>query len=333
MKDLASFIQGNMPLDSCKGIVLKNHDGSYTTTAKREQIFNINKIEFPAWDMFYTINTYLENYLFRNGRKKGISILSTRGCPGECNYCMCNFGRRLRMRTAENIFQEVESLIKDYGIDHIHFIDDTFITTTKRIKEICEFFNDKFKYLTWSANVRVNYVKPEILKLMADSNCISLAYGIESGSPTVLEYMRKGFSPDQASNAIKWTREAGISLTAYFIIGMPCETHKTIRETVDFCKKNLVGGEFFFATPIPGTDLYTYAIENKIINNEDIYMEHVGEVREFLVNLTNMSNKELFTIKENAETEIKEYLKEHNIVVKQSIKRDPREIVCSLPEF
>lgn len=333
VKEIADYIQNKMPLELCKGIIFKKQDGSYVNTGKRSQIKDINTIKFPAWEMFYTIKVYLENYLFKHGRKKGISVLSTRGCPGECNYCMCNFGRMLRMRTAENIFREIETLVRNYDIEHIHFIDDTFITTVKRIKEISNFFKNEFKFLTWSANVRVNFVKPDVLKIMADSNCVSLAYGIESGSPAVLDYMKKGFTAEQASNAIKWTREAGISMTTYFMIGMPCETEETVRETIDFCKRNLVGGEFFFATPIPGTELYNYAIANKIISDEDTYMEHIGEVRDFLVNLTKMSDEDLFTIKENAELEIKAHLKRHNITVKQSVRKNPRELVHSLPKF
>jgi len=333
VKEIADYIQNKMSLESCKGIIFKKQDGSYVNTGKRSQIKDINTIKFPAWEMFYTIKVYLENYLFKHGRKKGMSILSTRGCPGECNYCMCNFGRMLRMRTAENIFSEIETLVRNYDIEHVHFIDDTFITTVKRVREISDFFKNEFRSLTWSANVRVNFVKPEVLKIMADSNCVSLAYGIESGSPTVLDYMKKGFTAEQASNAIKWTREAGISMTTYFMIGMPCETKETVRETTDFCKQNLVGGEFFFVTPIPGAELYEYAKENKIINDEDVYMEHVGEVRDFLVNLTNMSNEELFDLKEQAEHEIREHLKKYNIMVKESIRKNPREVICSLPRF
>ena len=122
-------------------------------------------------------------------------------------------------------------------------------------------------------------------------------------------------------------------MTTYFMIGMPCETEETVRETIDFCKQNLVGGEFFFVTPIPGAELYEYAKENKIVNDEDVYMEHVCEVRDFLVNLTNMSNEELFNLKEQAEHEIREHLKRYNIMVKESIRKNPRDVVCSLPRF
>lgn len=330
--NLLATIEGGGILDKCQGIAFKTSDGSIVKTPKVDKPVDVNQLDFPRWDTFHSIDTYMDNYLFKNGRKKGMSILSSRGCPGCCNFCLCNFGRKIRCRSAENIFKEIAYLVENYKVDHIHFVDDTLITTEDRIKDISNCFN-AFKDLTWSANARVNLVNANMLKMMAKANCISLAFGIESGSPKVLKYMRKGITPQQASTAIKLTREAGISLRTYFMIGMPCETEETIEETVNFCKDNLVGGEFFFATPFPATPLYDYAKENGFLHDEDVYLECVGEVRDFVINMTRMDNERLFTLKENAEEEIKGHLKKHGIFVKASFKKDPRETAKNLPEF
>lgn len=333
IKELADLIEQEKPLSVCPGISYRDQDNSIKTTPQRQAIRDIDKIDLPAWEEFKQIGTYLENYLFRNGRQKAISILSTRGCPGQCNYCMCNFGRVLRIRSVKNIISEIGMLIDKYGVEHIHFIDDTFVTSIGRMKEFCREFKDAFPRMSWSANARADMVNRNILELMSACGCISLAYGIESGSPTVLKYIRKNITVKQAADAISWTRQAGINLATYFMIGMPCETPQTVKETVEFCKSNLVGGEFFFATPFPGTELYRYARKNGLINNESLYLEHAGEVRDFIINLTSMSNEELFKVKEEAETEIKEYLAKHNIAVKPSIRKDPREAAASLPRF
>jgi len=232
-----------------------------------------------------------------------------------------------------NIFEEIKLLVGRYGVKHIHFIDDTFIASYKRIVYLKEHFKAEFPELSWSANARADMVTLESLKMMKDSGCVSLAYGIESGSPDILKYIRKEVTVEQASRAIEWTRQLGIALTTYFMIGMPIETPKTIRESVDFCKKNLVGGEFFFATPFPGTELYRYAKEHKIITDDVLYLEYAGEVRDFVVNLTVMSNEELFKLKDEAENEIKSYLEKNNISIKSSIRKDPRKIAASLPKF
>jgi radical SAM superfamily enzyme YgiQ (UPF0313 family) len=333
VKELVSLLQSNAPLDSCAGIVFRGPDGSFVATTPRGQIQDIDSLPFPSWESFGSIAPYVDNYLFRAGKENGISIFSTRGCPGQCNYCMCNFGRKLRFRSAENIFGEIAHAVAEYGVKHIHFVDDTFVTAHDRVRQVCAGFKSRFPELTWSANVRANLVNADILQEMAAANCISLAYGIESGSPQVLRYMKKGVTPEQARNAITWTRDAGIALTCYFMIGMPCETPETISETVEFCKANLVGGEFFFVTPLPGTELYRHALQNGIITNEELYLEHVGEIRNFLVNMTTMSTDQLFDLKEQAESAITDHLKNHGMAVKQSIRENPRETVASLPRF
>lgn len=333
IQELVSLLESKQPVSSCKGICYRDSNRVIVITEKRVAIKDIDKIDFPAWDAFDFMETYVENHLFRYGRKKAMGILTTRGCPGRCNYCMCNFGRVIRIRSVKNILSEIHLLVENYNVEHIHFIDDTFVISLGRMKEFCENFKNTFPYITWSANARADMVNPDILKLMRASGCISLAYGIESGSPIILKYIRKNITIEQAINAIKWTREAGINLTTYLMIGMPCETPETVKETVKFCKENLTGGEFFFATPFPGTELYCYARKRKLIINEVLYMEYVGEVRDFVINLTSMSNEELFTLKEKAETEIKIHLSNYNITVKSSMKNDPREIEANLPKF
>ena len=331
--ELVSLLRENKPLALCKGIAYSDQNGNIIQTDKRAPIVDIDGIALPLWKKFKFMELYTENFLFRNGKNRGMSILSARGCPGHCNYCMCNFGRSLRLRSTESIFLELRHLVEDYAIKQLHFIDYTFVSSKKRVAEICHNFNEKFNGISWSANVRPDLVTPENLKQMGQAGCVSLAYGIESASQKILECIKKGISVKQAADAIRCTRDAGISLTCYFIIGMPAETPETVWETVDFCKENLVGGEFFFATPFPGTELYRYARENKIINDEELYLEHVGEVRDFLVNLTRMSNEELFKLKEEAEAEIKLHLAKYNIFVKPSIRKDPREASLVLPRF
>ena len=179
----------------------------------------------------------------------------------------------------------------------------------------------------------MNYVTADVTREMKRAGCIGIAYGVESGSQIILNEMKKGVTAKQAANAIKYTRDAGIDCKAYFMIGMPSETEQTINETIRFCKENLVGGEFFFTTPFPGTPIYDDAIKLGLIKNEDVYNETTCEFRNFMVNLTQMDNETLFVLKENAEAEIQEHLRAHGIQVKTGIREDPRESVKNLPCF
>lgn len=330
--DIIDYLKGIIPIEKCDGIAFKKN-GKLIYTQKRKQIKNLDSIPFPAWELFDAMETYINNFLFRFESPNGMNVMASRGCPGHCSYCLCNFGHRVRVRSAENILDEIKLLIENYGIRHIHFLDDTFGVFRKQAKELCTHMIKEKLGITWSANCRVNLVDRGILDLMAKSGCVFVAYGIESASSKILKEMKKGFNKIHAENAIKWAREVGINCRAYFMIGMPSEDRESIWETVEFCKKNLVGGEFFFTTPFPKTELYQWSRERNLIRNEDIYFETACEVRDFVINLTQLENEELFELKETAEKEIQEHLKKHGIEVKVGIRKDPRDAVKSLPKF
>jgi radical SAM superfamily enzyme YgiQ (UPF0313 family) len=101
---------------------------------------------------------------------------------------------------------------------------------------------------------------------MYDAGCRGIAYGIESGTQQVLDSKKKNIAPDQVRKAIKWTKEAGINTTGYFMIGVPGESKTTIRETMSFARElELDYYGFSLTTPLIGTELYDYALEAGLI--------------------------------------------------------------------
>jgi len=330
---LCSTLETGGDLSNCPGLYIRD-SGRICVNPARQPLDQLDVLPLPAWEAF-PATRYMESFLFKTADTyRGMNVLTSRGCPGKCTYCMRNFGNRVRLRSVAGVITEVKRLITDYGIGHLHFIDDTIGADRTRLDELSRALASLNSGITWSANARVSQVSPETLKLMAAANCTRLAYGIESADVRILKEMRKGTTPRQASRAIAWTREAGIDVTAYFMIGFPSETADTIRNTVDFCKTNLVGGEFFFVTPLPGTEIYAYARDAGLIQQEDLYIEQVGEIRNFLINVTrSLPNEELFRLKENAEQEIQAHLQRYGQACTPSIREDPRETVKSLPNF
>lgn len=303
-------------------------------TPPREAIEDLDDVPFPAWNRF-PVEEYIKNNLYKPAdRARGINVMTSRGCPARCTYCMRNFGRNVRFRSVENIFNEVSLFNETYGIDHVHFLDDTLATDKQRLLSLCEILAEQEWDITWSANARVTQVDPELLGKMEESGCRYISYGIESASPLILKEMQKGITPERSADAIRWTREAGITPHGYFMIGFPSETEETIRASVDFCKKNLVGGEFFFVTPFPGTPVWEDAKARNLISNDDVYLEIAGEVRNFVVNITKtLDNDTLFNLKEKAERDIRYHLKANGIQLKESTRENPWEAAKSLPVF
>ena len=84
-----------------------------------------------------------------------------------------------------------------------------------------------------------------------------ISYGIESGSQKILDRIRKGITPEQAEQAVRWTKEAGIRAKGLFMIGYPEETEETLRQTLNFIRRSRLDEmNLSFLTPYPGTEIY-----------------------------------------------------------------------------
>jgi len=153
--------------------------------------------------------------------------------------------------------EEIELVLSIYAPPSISFVDDNFTFNKHRVKVLCKAILKRGFDFPWSCSARVDNIDENLLKLMNDSGCEEIFFGIESGSQRILDRVRKGFKLEQAEKAIKLAKKFGIKVTVSFILGLPGESKETIRETINFAKKLDADSYIFsFATPFPGTELY-----------------------------------------------------------------------------
>ncbi len=191
-------------------------------------------------------------------------ILTSRGCPAGCIYCIKNVSYQhvVRLRSPENIMEELWAL-KKLGISNINMYSDLFTVSREQVMTLCRMMIDQNIKLRWTCNSRVDYVDEEMLAMMGKAGCFFIAWGIESGSEQVLKHAHKGASPAKAEQALRWAKKAGIMNWGYFIIGLPTETEETIRQTIDFAKRlPLDIALFHVAAPYPGTPFFFEVVEN-----------------------------------------------------------------------
>jgi radical SAM superfamily enzyme YgiQ (UPF0313 family) len=183
-----------------------------------------------------------------------ISIITSRGCPYACIFCLGRrmVGNRVRLRKASLVVDEIEEILS-YGIDRINVADDLFVSSGGKVREVCDEILRRGLRFGWSAFARVNTVDLETLKLMRKAGCDSISFGVETGNPGMLKRIRKGISLDQVRHAVSLCREAGILAHTSFIVGLPGETKETLRETERFAASlgSLYG--YHFLAPFPGT--------------------------------------------------------------------------------
>lgn len=306
MVQLCGALEEKRAWNRIPGIMFRRN-GRVIETRPRTNIHHLDEIPFPAWDML-PMGIYLKNPIWgdtaRNssGFKEGVqikrsmNIIASRGCPYACRYCYNLFGpSSYRIRSPENIMDEVEILVTQYGVDFIGFVDDNLMSSRKHILELCRRMTASPLTFKWGCHGRVNSAKPEVLWKMAEAGCVWIGYGIESGSQTILDAMNKKVKIKEAEAAIINTRKAGIYANTTFIFGYPNETHRTVQETIDFKKKLNIQCGSFFATPYPGTSLYDEVKPR--IDDEIDYIKKLGDATRFSINLTRFDDHTLFKLK------------------------------------
>jgi len=217
----------------------------------------LDKLPFPARDIFPQA-AYLARWMENTGMTS-TAIMSSRGCPFACIFCDKTIsGRKIRVRSSENVVNEMQVLAEDYWpLDDIFFYDDLFVCDRKRVLAICDEISKRGLNVSWSAQARVDRVNLNILKQMKKAGCNELYFGAESGSNQILKYLQKGFTREQIIEAFRLCHQAGIKPGIFIIVGVPGETQEDIDATKSLIKKirpYLLN--FSYLTPFPNTILY-----------------------------------------------------------------------------
>lgn len=301
--EIISAMEENGSLETVKGISYRDKDGQIKINPPQALIEDLSGLPLPAYELF-PMDIYLHNvgHASNIGKKTEASIITTRGCPYNCNYCYHIFGKGARVRSIDNVLEEIKLLIDNYNVESLLILDETFTINKKRVTEFCDKLLSEKIVIPWSCYARVNLVTGELLRKMKQAGCYRVNYGIESGSQKILDNMNKKVTVEQAKNAIKLTRSEGLICGTTFMFGYPGEDLETIQETIAFCRELLIMPSFFFTTPYHGTVLYDQ-VEERILQkygNKGNFFEQLGDATEFIVNLTDFSDEDLFRLKDEA---------------------------------
>lgn len=273
IKEIYRLMLSNKPIHGVCGTVCRI-GRKIKVNPRRALIKDLDSISFPARHLL-KVEKYNKSHVSRGFSRKHLrimEIITSRGCPNQCIFCAghINYGRSLRFRSYENIASEVESLIKNYKINHVSIEDDTFTINRKLAIRLCYYF--KKKGITWNCNSRVNTVDLELLKLMKKSGCRKVSFGVESGSPAILRLIKKNITLEQVRNAFRWAKKAGIRyIEGTFILGSHIdETLEDIEKTKrmifelmpDFLMLSIM-------CPFPGTEIYSMMNEKGLLDEDN----------------------------------------------------------------
>ena len=262
---------------SVEGIAYFDKRAKITVENKRRVLAeNLDEISFPDYeDLDMDFYTTASPYAIRGVFSKSFYVLSSRGCPSSCTFCVSKKLREfyagekfVRLRTPESLYQEVKKLRDKYKIDSFYFIDDLFTLKKDNVQQFCHLMIDDKLPLIWGCSSKVNTVDYEMLKVMADAGCVQIDFGVEKGTDKELKQLKKGIAVKQIEQTFSYCRELGIRTFANMLVNTPDEQEVDLKSSMDFIERlqpNIVSFNVF--APYPGCEIFDECCGN--IQKED----------------------------------------------------------------
>jgi len=269
--ELWNKIEKGESLKDVKGIGYKNN-GKININQPRELIKNLDELPFPARHLF-PMERYERKDKEALGNVRPIDwINSSRGCHFNCTFCDNReiFGN-YRFRSPENVVDEIELSMAEYGTKGIFFRESTFTINKKRVLGTCKEIKKRGLDISWFCGSRIDTIDKEMLKSMKDGGCETIYYGIESGTQEILDYIHKGITISQIKDIVKLSKNCGMKVGGSFMIGIPGETIDQMHKTINFvCELRPYLDFAWFAAylGIPKSQLYLYAKDNNFIDED-----------------------------------------------------------------
>lgn len=273
-------------------------DGKITNNKDREKIQNLDELPFVSSVYKKHFRKHLSVYFYGANLNPVVSIISGRGCPYQCAFCVypqVMMGHEYRLRSIKNLVDELEYIKKELPeVKEIFIEDDTFTVNKKRAMEICDEIIKRKLKIIWSTNSRAS-ADLELLSKMKKSGCRLLCVGFESGSQELLDKMGKGIKLSDYFDFVNSAKCAGVMVHGCFIYGNEGETKETMKRTLALAKKlNCDSAQFYPIMVYPGTRAYKKYLEMGFITAKR-YSEWLTKegLHNCVVDLPNISKEEL----------------------------------------
>ncbi len=256
--ELLQRIEAQKGFEGILGTTVRTKDGGILRNEDRPFLHDLDSLPSPAYHLLP-----LDSY--RRMGKTIFPIVTSRGCVQWCDFCSTvrMFGRGYRVRNPKKVVDDMEALHSKYGESQFTFYDDAFTINRNHTLEMCADIKARKLDVEWDCETRVDAVDKELLEKMYDAGCITIWFGVESGSEKILGKMHKKINREQVKEAFKMAQKAGMMTIASAVIGFPGETEETAWETINFINSlNPDDIGCYIATPYPGTPMYEEVVKN-----------------------------------------------------------------------
>jgi len=258
--ELLQAIEAKRGIEQVNGIVCLDAAGHVQRTPERA-FANLVDFSVIDWSFIDPENYFASHFCC----KKMIHLYGSKGCPERCAFCF-NEGFhhcKYRRRPNEYVIREIQALAAEHDFDGVYFIDESFGMHKGEMYDLCDRLRALNLGIVWGCQTRLGHLTLEDLQYMYDSGLRWMFFGVESGSPEMIERIHKKIDLTKIDREFRECKEIGISATCGIIIGYPDETEEQLRQTVQLMLR-LDTALFQISTfiPIPGSELYNELVEN-----------------------------------------------------------------------
>lgn len=252
-------------LSTTRGLCYRNKD-NFIKNPPEPPIQNMDELGIPAHDLLP-----LEIYQEPQIKRKPLTItMVSRGCINRCTFCSSYFYGKYRLRSVENVMEEMRWITRDLGVKELKFYDDGITYDREWAEALFTKMIDEKIDLTWNTNLRADSIDFDLAKLMKRAGCHTVNMGLESANQEILNNVRKNITVERMKQAVVDCKKAGLEVCGYFVLGLPGESNETVEQTVKFAKSlDLDLVTFNITAPHPGTPFYNYLDEKGYLMTKD----------------------------------------------------------------
>jgi len=300
---LLNAIENNIDTRKIAGIWCWD-EGHPVYTGEGESPKHLDELPLPDLDSF-GINEHIQlqgehgqysHHLTRVDVGRSFPISASRSCPFKCTFCHHAGMGDYKKHNIVKVVDQIESYINRWGVTSFSIYDELFSANKARVVEFCRLLKERNLNIKWFCQLRMDQINLPMLQMMRETGCNYISFGIESGSDTVLDSMKKKITRQIITDAVKIVREAKIGIQGNFLFGDPAETEETIWESLQFQEDNqLYFCDWSAVIPYAGTPIYNNAVKNGLIEDREMFMRSLCNISGYLynsqINMTQMSDE------------------------------------------
>jgi anaerobic magnesium-protoporphyrin IX monomethyl ester cyclase len=241
-----------------------------------QYIKDLDQVPFPARHLL-PMELYDRTIEFLSV-KPADTMSIVRGCPFNCAFCETKklWGNTCRTFSPNRVVDEIQYLQEKYNSKGIYFINDNFTIKKKVTEEICDIIKKRNLDVRWACDTRPDLISQELLRKMHYAGCETIWFGVESGSPKILERLNKRITIEQITQAVKLCRKEHIQVACSFIMGIPGETVADMEDSLKFALKlDPDWCRFNIYVAYPDSVLYEEVKQNKLYDREEDFLLYV----------------------------------------------------------